>query len=111
MGEELELEQGDQDRLRPAEAGLELQMLDHQKGNQGRPDHGMQRMGTSPHGGLEPGVLLQGLEQGRGPLVVLVNLRNCHGSEDDLVRSSKTLVRGGQALAWGDAALGWSKGN
>src|SRR5664279_5793133 len=58
VDEQLLPQQRHQIGKRPAEAGLQLQVLDQQQGNQRRPDLRLQGIGGSSDEGLHPQVLL-----------------------------------------------------
>src|SRR6266545_4188032 len=61
--EQVEAQQGDQVRERPAELGLELEIAEDEHRDQGRPDLDAESVGGGSDEGLDPQVLLEGLEE------------------------------------------------
>src|SRR6266511_55927 len=61
--EQVEAQQGDQIRERPAELGLELEIAEDEHRDQGRPDLDAESVGGGSDEGLDPQVLLEGLEE------------------------------------------------
>ena len=81
MGEEVHPQQGDQVRQRSREAGPQLQILEEQDGDQGRPDLDLEGIGAGPHEGLDLQVLLQGLEEQLDLPAILVDRGDRRGPE------------------------------
>ena len=85
MGEELCPEQGHQVGQGPREAGVELEVLKEQQGDQGRPELGVEGVCTRPHEGLDLQVLLQRLEQEHDLPAVPIDPRAGGGAEFQVV--------------------------
>lgn len=86
MTEEVEAEQRDQIRKGPTPAGLKLEELQDQDRDQSRPELDLERVGAGADEGLNPEVLLDGLEKALDLPTLLVERRDRRRSELEVVR-------------------------